>query len=130
MLTGFSRIPDKSSPRALVTSFGRTGMTGLEERLAPKVHTETLKKGFTLMESALRWSILLLVPFMALSFGGVERWAVLTMEVVIFMTFTLWMAAYLITKKNNLRFINTRLGLTCFNCSLLPGNSSSASASP
>lgn len=57
------------------------------------------------MESILRWLILLLVPFLALSFGGVQKWAFTTMQLIIFAIFPVWTLTRLYEKKKDSRFI-------------------------
>lgn len=57
------------------------------------------------MESILRWLILLLVPFLALSFGGVQKWAFTSMQVLVFALLLIWTLTYLYGKKKDSRII-------------------------
>lgn len=53
------------------------------------------------MEKNFRWLILLLIPFLALSYGGVQKWAFMTMEALIFTLVALWTFTLLFLKKSN-----------------------------
>ena len=55
------------------------------------------------METIFRWLILLLVPFLALSFGAVQKWAVLSMEASVFTLAIVWSLTLLFFKKSNSR---------------------------
>ena len=49
--------------------------------------------------------ILLLVPFLALSFGGVQKWAFTSMQVLVFVIFLVWTLTCLYGKKKDSRLI-------------------------
>lgn len=66
------------------------------------------------MESILRWLILLLVPFLALSFGGVQKWAFTSMQLVVFALFLVWTLSSLYDTKKDSSLILPHKNLVFF----------------
>jgi len=68
------------------------------------------------LEKGLKWLILAIVPFLALTFGGVQEWALTSMEIVLFLALSFWGTLLCIGDKKKLLTgtDNSRLFLLLF----------------